>query len=472
MFRPAGASFGVVSFTHSLRCGLQMFCWLRQLLPLNFKLHGRRVKSDGFGAGSLVSLRMKVIPFLLRTFAIALIALTSCAGEAFRSSAAAQAPTAQASVASIPLELAGENYVLIKARVNGSEPLTFLLDSGGGSGLVLYYKAAQALKLEIVGKGKGGGAGEGTFETASIKGASLSLSGVTMNDQTFVVFPPEKTGITGGRAVDGVIGCALFKRYVVEIDYQSRVVSLFEPALYQYAGRGESIPLNILSNLPFVRMQIPLAGRKPLEDKFIVDTGAGRFAIILNAPVVASNNLLAVPPKTITEPGASGVGGEIKLTVGRWPSLQLGHFTLTNPVVHFAQDRKGAFASSEFGGVIGGELLSRFKVIFDYAHQRMILEPNGHFADGFDIDMSGIRIRAEGADLKQLRIIRLVENSPAIEAGLREGDLISAIDGRAAAELSLKEISKIFKQEGRECGLDLIRGEEKKKVRLKLRRLI
>jgi hypothetical protein len=123
------------------------------------------------------------------------------------------------------------------------------------------------------------------------------------------------------------------------------------------------------------------------------------------------------------------------LTVGRWPSLQLGHFTLTDPVIHFAQDRKGAFASSDFGGVIGGELLRRFKVVFDYAHKRMILEPNAHLADRFDYDMSGIRLRAEGADLKQLKVIRLVENSPAVEAGLREGDLISAIDGRPAARL-------------------------------------
>jgi C-terminal processing protease CtpA/Prc len=111
-------------------------------------------------------------------------------------------------------------------------------------------------------------------------------------------------------------------------------------------------------------------------------------------------------------------------------------------------------------------------VIFDYAHKRMILEPNAHFADRFDSDMSGIRLRAEGADLKQLRVLRLVQNSPAIEAGLREGDLISAIDGRPAAELSLAEISQMFKQEGRECVLGIIRGAEKKQVRLKLRRLI
>ncbi len=95
----------------------------------------------------------------------------------------------QAKVASIQVEISGDNYVLIKARVNDSESLTFILDSAAGSGLVLYYKAAQALGLKGEGKGRGSGAGENTFETSSIKGASLTLSGVTMNNQTFVVLP-------------------------------------------------------------------------------------------------------------------------------------------------------------------------------------------------------------------------------------------------------------------------------------------
>src|SRR5258708_2168643 len=160
-------------------------------------------------------------------------------------------------------------------------------------------------------------------------------------------------------------------------------------------------------------------------------------------PVVASNNLLTATQKTITEPGAMGVSGEVKLLVGRLPSLQLGHFTLTGPVIHFAQDRKGSFAGSDFSGVIGGELLRRFKVIFDYAHERMILEPNASFADRFEYDMSGIRLRADGPDFKILRVSRVVENSPATEAGVREGDVVSAIDGRPTAECSLSQISQM-----------------------------
>jgi len=403
---------------------------------------------------------------------IALIALSSYAGEQhFVTNTFAQGPIPQARVASIPIEVNEENDIFLEARVNNSAPLTFLLDSGAGSGLVLYFKAAQALGLNLQGKGKGGGAGEGTFETKSVKGVSLRLPGVEMNNQTVVVFPPEKTSVGFGRVVDGVIGYTLFSRYVVELDYQSKVVNLYEPKSYQYTGSGESVGLKIMSNVPFTRVKIPIDGRKPVEGDFIVDLGAARFIMILNTPLVETNKLLATQ-KTIKEPGAEGVGGEVKLFVGRLPQLQLGRFTVTDPVVHFAQDRKGAFASSEFSGVIGGELLRRFKVIFDYAHKRMILEPNGDLAAPFEYDMSGIRLRAEGDDFKILRVRRLVENSPATEAGLHEGDVISAVDGKPVAELSLSQISQMFKQEGKEYLLDIIRADEKKQFRLKLRKLV
>ena len=409
----------------------------------------------------------------LCTVGIALIALSSYAGEQhFVTNSFCQAPIPHSKLASIPIEVNGENKIFLQARINNSAPLTFLLDSGAGSGLVLYFKAAQVLGLNLQGKGKGLGAGEGTFETKFVKGVSFQLPGVKIDNQTLVVFPPEKTSLGFGRVVDGVIGYTLFRRYVVELDYQSKELNLYEPKTYEYTGSGEIIPLKIMGNVPFARVTIPIEGRKPIEGEFIVDLGASRYTIIFNTPLVESQNLLAVTQKTMKEPGAEGVGGEVKLFVGRLPQLKLGRFAINDPVVHFAQDRKGAFASSEFSGVIGGELLRRFKVIFDYARKRMILEPNEILTEPFKYDMSGIRLGAEGEVFKTLSVRKVVENSPATEAGLREGDVILAINGRPATELSLDEIREMFRQEGKEYLLEIVRGVEKIQLKLKTRRLI
>jgi len=56
---------------------------------------------------------MKAILFLLLTVAIVSLDLSSGRGVGFPARSAAKAPTARTSVASIPLEIAGDNYVLI-----------------------------------------------------------------------------------------------------------------------------------------------------------------------------------------------------------------------------------------------------------------------------------------------------------------------------------------------------------------------
>jgi S1-C subfamily serine protease len=52
---------------------------------------------------------------------------------------------------------------------------------------------------------------------------------------------------------------------------------------------------------------------------------------------------------------------------------------------------------------------------------------------------SGLRIEAVAAD-KTFRIIEVLDGSPAFDAGLRPGDVITAVDGRAASELTLSEV--------------------------------
>jgi C-terminal processing protease CtpA/Prc len=102
----------------------------------------------------------------------------------------------------------------------------------------------------------------------------------------------------------------------------------------------------------------------------------------------------------------------------------------------------------------------------------MILEPNGHLTEPFESDMSGIVLTAEGVKLDAFTIFYVTENSPASEAGLLVGDVITAIDDKPSSALALDDVREMFKQNGREYLLSIKRGEKSSQVKIKLRSLI
>jgi predicted metalloprotease with PDZ domain len=176
--------------------------------------------------------------------------------------------------------------------------------------------------------------------------------------------------------------------------------------------------------------------------------------------------------KTIREPSSVGLGGDTTTVIGRLDSLKLGRFILERPIVDFAKDRNGALARTDIDGIIGGEVFRRFKVIFDYSRMQIILEPNSSFSEPYEATMSGIRLWAEGGDFRRFIVHRVMENSPAAEAGLREGDQIVSIDGQRATSFTLDQLKQMFRQAGKEYVLGVKRGGKIQQVKVKMRSLI
>ena len=264
---------------------------------------------------------------------------------------------------------------------------------------------------------------------------------------------------------------------MVEIDYVNKAISLHEPQGYKYSGSGEIVPLVMLEDdsggkVPLVRGEIRQQGRAAVVGKFIADTGV-RSGISFNTPFGETNKLLHFARKTIQAPLPGGsMVRESKQPVGRVPAVRLGRFTFKNPIAIFFQDKRGIIASPEFDGVIGGEILRRFKVIYDYSRQQMILEPNRHISEPEEYDMSGVLLIAEGVDLKTFRVKQIIDGSPASTAGLREGDIVSAVDGKPASRLTLEQVRQMFKQKGRGYRLNIERGDQTFQTIIKLKRLI
>lgn len=368
----------------------------------------------------------------------------------------------------IPFELAS-NVIFLQVRVNGSEPFWFILDTGA-SATILDTSRAKSLGIKFKGDGRVEGAGESSTAAGSAKNVSFGLPGVDFQAREIGIITLSSLNRYTGRVVDGVLGHDFFNRYIVEIDYEACLINLYEPQTFQYSGSGDSVPIELKDNGSSVRARLAVQGRVPIEGNFRIDTG-GSHALILHTPFVKAQNILKAVAKTVAAP-AAGVGGETSVLLGRVRSLQLGRFALETPVTSFAQSTKGAFANPDLTGNIGGAVLRRFKVIFDYRGRRMILEPNSRFAQPFESDMSGMVLIAEGPKLDAFKIFFLMENSPASEAGLRVGDVINAIDDQPASTLTLDDVREMFKQSGREFLLSIKRGEQISQVKIKLRSLI
>ncbi len=344
----------------------------------------------------------------------------------------------------IPIEL-NNNHIYLQTKVNGSEPIWFVLDTGADF-TVIDTNRAHELELELQGSLQGGGAGENSVEVALINDVSFEVAGVQVTGQTVASIDFAMLSALEGRAINGILGYDFISRFIIEIDYEQSQINLYDPAQYVYNGSGEKIPFTIESNDPFIEASFTVDGHT-YSGKFMIDSGA-RSALILGKPFVESHQLLDQVSPLLDGPMGFGVGGETKQLLGRVSALQFGQFNLPDVLTAFSQDEAGALANPDRAGIIGGEVLRHFTVVFDYSNQVMILDPNGDFNDPYHYNMSGLTLVSEGIGFENIKVFRVLENSPAKTAGIEAEDQILSVNGISAADWTLESLSQLMRQAG------------------------
>jgi membrane-associated protease RseP (regulator of RpoE activity) len=173
----------------------------------------------------------------------------------------------------------------------------------------------------------------------------------------------------------------------------------------------------------------------------------------------------------LLETELQGVAGTSKNAIGRISAFRFAGMTFEGPIAGFANATGGTFARRGIAGIIGAEILHHFRVTLDYLHDQLILEqfeaPNVP-----ETDMSGITWESQPPDHKELTVIRVQDNSPAAEVGVKVGDVLVSFNDRPAAEIRKWQLSEALKRLGEEVKLVVKRGEKEVSLRLVLRRLI
>lgn len=369
----------------------------------------------------------------------------------------------------IPFDMA-KNHVIIPVELQGRQ-LRFVLDTGmPAHGAVLFGGSnCDSVPLDYVGEAQVGGVGGGPSRARVAFGATIRLGGLELTQQMIVAMPPDPERGLAFEGRDGVIGYALFSRFVVELDYDRMVMTVAEPAESHRPDSAAVLPLTLTNNVPRVRCDVELLDGTVVPLEPVVDLGASH-AISLNA---GAHPEISIPKGAIEARLGRGVGGTLDGRVGRVKSLTLAGLRLDNVVTSFrtkAHEGAPGLEAVERDGNLGGDALRRFNVTFDYRGKEMLLEPNSHFHEPFEYDMAGIEYsRTDGGSVV---VDRVVPYSPAQEAGLSVGDVITKADGRDVKSTSLEDLRLLLMRPGRQVTLSFVRDGKEEQATLTLRRLL
>jgi predicted aspartyl protease len=267
---------------------------------------------------------------------------------------------------SLPFQLQ-RGHVMVPARLQGTNELSLLLDTGYGM-TMLHPELVQAAGLRRAGRitivGIAGEEPAGVFE-----GPEFAFAGFTWKPRRVAALSADNQGRSRRR--DGVLGSGFFRRFVVEIHSRDKTVALHEPDRYVYSGAGEVLPLTFKSTTPIVEAVIRLPDDSETKAQLEVDTGCDS-GLCLGRHFVEAHQLTATnTPRRTGE--RVGVGGGTRVRKGSLPRLRLGRLTIERPSANFFLE--GSPSDAPLAGHIGWDVLRQFKVVFDYPRKRMILEP-------------------------------------------------------------------------------------------------
>lgn len=267
----------------------------------------------------------------------------------------------------VPFEF-HQGSVIVRARANATNTeLSFKLDTGFGvttvhPDLVETLQLKRAGSLTIIGIA-------GKEQAGSFGGASFDFGGATYSPRRVAVIPSDAERRRRNR--DGILGASFFRRFVVELDPTSHLMTLHEPGEFQYTGKGEIIPLEFPKDTPVVEAEIHFRNRPPVRARFEIDSGCDG-ALCLGHDFAETNRLGEITGDGRND-SRQGVGGNVNTRHAQLHQFQLGKLTLDNLSANCFLE--GSPVDDGLAGHIGMGVLRRFKVIFDYSRKRMILEP-------------------------------------------------------------------------------------------------
>ena len=356
------------------------------------------------------------------------------------------------------------HHVFVAVELDG-RPLRFILDTGGVN--LVTTETAARLGLRSEGELEGRGPGEKSVTVGFTRVARLAIGGkVALERQLLRVLPMPGFDEVEGVPFDGVLGVELFRRLVVRIDYAGAALELTDPAVFEAPAGAQSLPLTFFGHFPGIDGDLDGA-----KGQFWLDTGS-RGGLFVADPFAQANGLAGRYPTSGAMTIGWGVGGGAEGRLARGGRLTLGAIAIDGPVLRWpSEGGGGVMAMRDVAGNVGGEILGRFDVTFDYGRQRVLLVPDDAHGTPFAADRSGLWINRRGGDVV---VKAVMADGPGSTAGLRVGDVLCEIDGEPTSGITLDALRRRLREwpAGRVVALRIARDGASFEAALPLRDLI
>ena len=327
------------------------------------------------------------------------------------------------------------DHIYADVSVNGSKPMTFIFDTGGHS--ILTPATAKALGVKANGNLSATGGGDNIVSSGEATVKSLTVGGATITGQpvtTLNFYPPGTEGVHAR----GMIGYEFFARFITRFDYGKHTITFIDKRYFDPKTAGTPVRMRLYHQFPEI-----LGSYDGIPGRFGIDTGS-RMTLLLNNAWATRNGFPKLGIKTVAAQTGWGVGGPTHSVVFKGGTLKLGDVVIEHPLTMVSTDKHGSGVAESFPSNVGGRVLKRFVVTFDYDNSTMYLKQiKGHVEDLDTFDRAGMWINAQDDGFKVLSVSK---GGPADQAGLRKGDVIAAADGKAASRIHLYDMRRELRE--------------------------
>jgi hypothetical protein len=317
--------------------------------------------------------------------------------------------------------------MIIKARLNGfTDTLRFIFDTGS-SGVSLDSSTALRLGMSPIPSDKFIFGVAGKTKALFLNNLSLILPGLQIDSLDFHVNDYGILSNSSGEHIDGIVGYPVINRFIIKVDRDSSYLEFWTTGNFNYPEDGFILQAGQF-NTPIINASVK--DNAMINSKFFLDLGAG-LNMILSNTFVEENNFLSKKSRYFRVQ-LEGLGGKINMSATVIKEIKIGQYNFFFVPVYIFRDTNNITCYPSLSGLIGSDLMRRFNLILNYSRKEIWAIPNTYFRDPFDYTYTGMELYSING---KILIEGVIEDSPADRAGVKEGDIVLAVNNHEVQDL-------------------------------------